>query len=512
LRRPPHAAPERGIAFAAGAACFAAALLGCAHLFGKGLGSTDPWRHIAWARLLRSTPPGALRVWPVFTPFARENVDLWALYHRLLVPFTFGDLELGAHAAAVFYGALSLGALAFALRRINAAAAFTVFVGALGLAPVLLSRALQARPGAITVALLELSALAAILENPAAAFACAWAHAALHISFVLQGVLVAASLLAYGPSRRARNYAAAVGFGSALGVLLRPRPAAYLSVAFMQGSKPFQAAASGLTDLGPELYRPNAALLLLTIPVFLALAWSAWSLRRPGARPLSDRRFLLIAAAAFCAAGMAACRFLDAAGAFAAMAACAAMPASAILPRSRPLRLLVLAALSAALLAELFASTISLSYPYGSDAFRGTAAALRANVRQGAIVFNDDWRSWAKLFFHDPTHRYVIGCDPSLMLAVDPRRFRLWRNLSLEGRPCDAPSLDLCPTSASAGAIAGALREFGAESVVLSRTHEHPRLKTELDSSPSLFLPLDVGSDAARGVAAYLLLPAGTDR
>src|SRR5207248_9789641 len=127
--------------------------------------------------------------------------------------------------------------------------------------------------------------------------------------------------------------------------------------------------------------------------------------------------------------------FFELAGPFVALAA------AAVLPDRDPARPRPFAAvLIAGLLAQAAWSKAGLPTPYGSRAFAGAAEALRREVRPGALVFQDDWRSWAQLFFHDPIHRYAVGCDPTLTRAFDRRTFELWRRLALEGPagPADA--------------------------------------------------------------------------
>jgi len=86
-------------------------------LWGAGLGDSDPWRHIRWAQLLVADVPGALREWPQWTILHQSGVDLWWAFHRLLVPFAFGDLEHGARWAALVLGSLAHAGAAFVLLR-----------------------------------------------------------------------------------------------------------------------------------------------------------------------------------------------------------------------------------------------------------------------------------------------------------------------------------------------------------------------------------------------------------
>ena len=118
---PAPGAPVRSVprALAGAAACALASAAARAWpvLWGAGLGDSDPWRHIRWAQLLVADVPGALREWPQWTILHQSGVDLWWAFHRLLVPFAFGDLEHGARWAALVLGSLAHAGAAFVLLR-----------------------------------------------------------------------------------------------------------------------------------------------------------------------------------------------------------------------------------------------------------------------------------------------------------------------------------------------------------------------------------------------------------
>jgi hypothetical protein len=53
------------------------------------------------------------------------------------------------------------------------------------------------------------------------------------------------------------------------------------------------------------------------------------------------------------------------------------------------------------------------------DYYAKGAAWMRANIPPGEMVFNTDWDDFPRLFFYDPTHRYVSGLDPTYLLDKD---------------------------------------------------------------------------------------------
>jgi hypothetical protein len=65
------------------------------------------------------------------------------------------------------------------------------------------------------------------------------------------------------------------------------------------------------------------------------------------------------------------------------------------------------------------------------DYYRGGAEWMRANVPQGEIVFNTDWDDFPRLFYFDPTHRYVSGLDPTYLFDKDPALSKLYDRVTL---------------------------------------------------------------------------------
>jgi hypothetical protein len=65
------------------------------------------------------------------------------------------------------------------------------------------------------------------------------------------------------------------------------------------------------------------------------------------------------------------------------------------------------------------------------DYYRAGAEWMRANVPQGEIVFNTDWDDFPRLFYFDPTHRYVSGLDPTYLFDKDPALSKLYDRVTL---------------------------------------------------------------------------------
>lgn len=65
------------------------------------------------------------------------------------------------------------------------------------------------------------------------------------------------------------------------------------------------------------------------------------------------------------------------------------------------------------------------------DYYRAGAEWMRANVPPGAIIFNTDWDDFPRLFYFDPTHRYVSGLDPSYLFDKDSSLSELYDRITL---------------------------------------------------------------------------------
>jgi len=56
---------------------------------------------------------------------------------------------------------------------------------------------------------------------------------------------------------------------------------------------------------------------------------------------------------------------------------------------------------------------------------------LQKNVPANQIVFNTDWDDFPRLFYYDPTHRYVTGLDPTYLYDRDPALSKLYDRITL---------------------------------------------------------------------------------
>ncbi len=63
--------------------------------------------------------------------------------------------------------------------------------------------------------------------------------------------------------------------------------------------------------------------------------------------------------------------------------------------------------------------------------YRKGAEWMRVNVPQGQLIFNTDWDDFPRLFYYDPTHSYVSGLDPTYLYDKNPQLSELYTRITL---------------------------------------------------------------------------------
>jgi len=56
---------------------------------------------------------------------------------------------------------------------------------------------------------------------------------------------------------------------------------------------------------------------------------------------------------------------------------------------------------------------------------------IKTNVPKDEIVFNTDWDDFPRMFYFDPTHRYVTGLDPTYLYDKNPELSNLYERITL---------------------------------------------------------------------------------
>ncbi len=462
-----------------------------------GLVDPDGFSHLAYARRLVQSG-FALRGHPFlpYTILGQSDVDLWLGFHWLLVPFTALSDLWGARLAAVCIAACASAGLAFALfraGRVDGAWAFALAPWAISL--VFAVRGSNARPAHLTIPLLLVELLAGCGSlHPGWALGAAFAHGLLHLSSPLSPVFAVLGLAGAWIARERGSPRAvlwAVG-GLALALVLRPDRDLYTEFAVRHNLAALGWFGEHLPHAGGELLFGGPTLFLRqTWPGLALVGLSLWLSRRDPWRSPPRVAALLgaAAAAALCIVNQ---RFVDYCIPFLALVASVFWPA-------RPLQRLAAAAF-AVVFAALFALHVPGVWRQGRayidppETFQRIAAAVRAGVPPGELIFTDDPFVTEVLLSVLPEYRYIVAYDPALLWIASPERFWQWHHAAVEGIDCSSPR---CPPQPPSGAaVARALRNFGTRWAVTSMPRGRPSMQEAmaLDDARFTFVALAPGT------------------
>ncbi len=435
-----------------------------------GLGDTDPYRHLAYARLLWQSG-FKLRGHPFlpFTLLGETGVDLWWGFHLLLIPFTFFGTLWGARLAAAAISAVVAGTLAVLLRRLGQPQGWLFALAPFAFSPMFLQRVSEARPAALTVPLLMVALFAGQGSlHRAWAGTAAFAHGLLHLSSPLGPLFVCVGWACARQTRSRGNPEAivwAVG-GLALALLVRPDRALYLPVAVLTnagalghipgGRLPH--AAAELFGISPGQLLTHAGALIVLLLVAAALGWRK---ERPGT---SGARLATLAA---CAITLGLCfeskRFVDYLAPFLALAAGLQRPRLPAATRAARIATWGFCALAALALAF----NLPRAWRQGNASiappasFEQMAAVIRERVPPGAMIVTEDLIQSGVLWSYVPEYRFPCAYDPSLLYLANEQLFWRWYHAVAEGREC--ADRECVKGSASAEAVAKAVEAFGSE-------------------------------------------------
>ena len=92
------------------------------------------------------------------------------------------------------------------------------------------------------------------------------------------------------------------------------------------------------------------------------------------------------------------------------------------------------------------------------DRYKAGMQWIRSNVPRGEIIFNTDWDDFPRMFYFDPTHRYVSGLDPTYLYDRNAELSRLYDRITLDEEKDPGPLIR---------------DRFGARYVFTDRTDVH---------------------------------------
>ena len=426
------------------------------------LPDNDGFYHIKLAYLMRTE--GLKPDFP-YLPLSilneREFYDHHFLFHIALLPFTFGDLRLGAKLAAVFFASLAFLRIWSLLKNQRIPYAWLWALGLLAVSEAFIYRMSIPRAQSLSLAVLMLVFDWLLRQKHLQLAILAFGYVWLYDAFPLLPILAGGYVLAAWLIERRFDIRPLVFVvtGTALGMVFNPYfPHNIVFAALHILPKLFETPG---VRVGNEWYPYETAQLLKNSLLALAAFVSGgFALGLSGKRMDLRTLFSFILACLFGLMLFQSRRFIEYFPAFSLVFAAFAWapifakhpPNAAIhdtarldhkmarLRFSRPwlsaqLRvrlpaLALLIVLIPGILTTLTAAQASIqnSKPYGT--YAGASAWLEANTPAGARIFQTDWDDFPRLFYYNTHNTYLIGLDPTYMLIYDAGLYNLWVDIT----------------------------------------------------------------------------------
>jgi len=407
------------------------------------LPDNDGYYHIKMAAIMREQGLKPDFPWlPLSILNAAEYYDHHFLFHVGLIPFTLGDLRLGAKWAAVFYASLAFLAVWWLLRGQNIRYSALWALGLLAVSEAFLYRMSVTRAQSLSLGILALGLhwLLTGKNRHLAVLASiyVWTYNAFPLMVALGGLYTVSLWL----SERRLNLRPLLYIlaGTALGLVINlyfPQNLVFIYHHFLP-----KLTDATSTSVGNEWFPYDTGQLLENSPLALAaFGTGALALGLSGKRMNTATTTAFLAAALFGLMLFQARRFVEYFPPFGLIfAALAWSPLlepgdtpSSELPGSRFTVFLNRFAplfLSVILLAGMFwthqdaQASLRRAKPY--DLFAGASRWLENHTQPGERLFQTDWDDFPRLFYYNSRNTYLIGLDPTYMQLYDAALYERW--------------------------------------------------------------------------------------
>ena len=396
----------------------------------------DGYYHIKMAYILRTQGLRPEFPWLPLTVLNPEQfVDHHYLFHVLLIPFTLGDLRLGAKWGSVFFAALAALSLWWVLHRRKVPWAWLWAAGVFVVSDAFLYRMSMPRAQSLSLTIL-LIAVVWMLEGKyrrlvAVGFLYVWAYNAFPLLLALAGLY---GLACYLVERRVewRPF-----FFSAVGILMGMIINPYFpqNVVFLYHHLAPKIGSATRIPVGSEWYPYKTSQLLKNTGPGLLLLAAGWvALAAYGGRRRTESVFFTLSVLFFGLMLMQARRFVEYFPPFALLFAAyhLSVPHRPHLgPVARRWGGVVLAAglvLGGAYTLPRAREAVQASAPY--TRYQKAAQWLAEHTPPQSRVFQTDWDDFPRLFFYNHHNTYLVGLDPVFLERANPGLYRVWTDIT----------------------------------------------------------------------------------
>lgn len=459
----------------------------------------DGFYHIRMAALMRQEGLKPAFPWlPLSVLNEREFYDHHFLFHVGLIPFTQGDLRLGAKWGAVVFASLAFLSIWWLLHAQGVAYAPLWDLGLLAISQAFLFRMSITRAQSLSLGVLALGMLLLFQRRYRWLLPLGFVYVWLYNAFPLLIAMAGLYTLALWLTERRIDLRPLLfsGLGVGLGLLLNPYFPTDLVFIYRHYMPKLLDPTS--VSVGSEWYPYNTKQLIENSTLaLLAFVAGAFGLGMSGRRMDARTATTFLMAAMFGVMLFSARRFIEYFPPFALIFAAFSVsawlapeqdirparsePAAADespsvwdvptgAPASRirrleywlrwrsayfPAALIVLVIVGMFQMLPLARDSVRSSAPY--DLYANASAWLSQNTRQGERVFQTDWDDFPRLFFYNTHNTYLIGLDPTYMQLYDPALYDLWVRV----------------TQGQVGQPSAAIRErFGCSYVITDLDHQ----------------------------------------
>ena len=406
------------------------------------LPDNDGFYHIKLAWLMRTEGLKPEFPWlPLSILNEDEFYDHHFLFHVALIPFTFGDLRLGAKWAAVIFSAISFLGIWYLFHRQKIPAAWLWALGLLGISDAFLYRMSITRVQSLSLAVLALGLLW-ILEGKykhlaILSFLYVWMYDAFPLILAVAGLhFMAVLLIEYRLEFRPLLWA---GIGIGAGLIINPYFPDNLIFTYHHLLPKLQDATS--VSVGNEWYPYDTGQLLgNSLPALIAFVGGAMALGLAGRKMDLRTMTSFLIALLFGVMLFKARRFVEYFPPFALIFSAFAWAPLFDTKRqpdvfttsffsglrsNLPVILLAIAVtVGIVKTIPVTQERLSQSKPY--DLYKGASFWLAENTQAGERVFQTDWDDFPRLFFYNTHNTYLAGLDPTYLQLYDGELYDEW--------------------------------------------------------------------------------------
>jgi len=399
------------------------------------LTDNDGFYHIKFAEIMRLNGLKPDFPWlPLTILNAREFYDHHFLFHIAQIPFTFGDLRLGAKLSAVLFASLAFLSVWWLLyqQRIRYSALWAL--GLVAVSEAFLYRMSIPRAQSLSLAVLVIG-LHFLLRGRyilllPLSFAYVWLYDAFPLMLMVGGIFTVATWLI--DRRWVLQPLLYIGLGITLGLLINPYfpdnlvfIARHLLPKLIETTK---------ISVGNEWYPYSTGQLLDNSPLALLVILSGVLALGLNGKKMDTRTATSLFLTVFFGIMLfQSRRFIEYFPAFGLIfTAFAWQP---LLEKYSPTgrragyfipNLVVVSALTLGSLYTLRDARMSIQQSKPYSLYSGASLWLIANTIPGERIFQTDWDDFPRLFFYNTQNTYLIGLDPTYMQLFDSELYEEW--------------------------------------------------------------------------------------